>query len=101
MPSFRTQVTGEGDSAVVDVEEVRLAEAAAREIKQESAEPPQKRIPVVLGLAVALASLWAGAASAYLAGYFRAQGASGVWDYQLIGFAVIMVFLPPLLFIAA
>jgi methyl-accepting chemotaxis protein len=101
MPSLRTQVTGEGDSAVVDVEEVRLAEAAAREIKQESAEPPQKRIPVVLGLAVALASLWAGAASAYLAGYFRAQGASGVWDYQLIGFAVIMVFLPPLLFIAA
>ena len=101
MPSLRTQVAGEGDSKVVDVEDGRLTETAAKEIKQQSAEPPQKRVPLVLGLAVALASLWAGAASAYLAGYFRAQGATGFWDYQLIGFAVIMAFLPPLLFIAA
>ncbi len=106
MASLRTQVTGEGDSTVISADEIRLADAvkerspAAMGIKQESAGR-EKRFPVVLGLAVAVAGLWAGAASAYLAGYFRAQTVSGFWDYQLVGFAIIMAFLPPLLFIAA
>ena len=50
-----------------------------------------------------VAALWAGAASAFLAGYFRAQAFAGLatWDLQFVSFAVIVIFLPPLLFIAA
>jgi hypothetical protein len=53
--------------------------------------------------AVIVAALWAGAAAAFLAGYFRAQTVSGLatFDIQFLAFALIVTFLPPLLFIAA
>jgi len=106
MPSLRAQLGSEADSAIADTDELRIADAlgerapAAKEARSDGPKP--KRAPLVLGIAVAMAGLWAGGASAYLAGYFRAQNAAGFgWDAQLIGFALIMAFLPPLLFIAA
>jgi hypothetical protein len=103
MPSLRAQLGSEADSTTGDPDELRIADALSERAPVREAKPdglPPRR-PLVLAFAVAMAGLWAGGASAYLAGYFRAQNAAGFgWDAQLIGFAVIMAFLPPLLFIA-
>jgi hypothetical protein len=45
--------------------------------------------------------LWAGAASAFLWGYFQTLSALATLDLQFLSFALIVTFLPPLLFIAA
>src|SRR5215470_3895886 len=101
MPSLRSQLSAESDSAAPDAEDNRVIEAlkdrAAAPVDVADAEP--KRTTTILFLSAFLAALWAGAASAYLAGFFRTQAVSFSWE--LIGFIVIIAFLPPLLIIAA
>jgi hypothetical protein len=105
MAGLKAQFSGGPDSAGRDPDEARLAEA----LKERPSAPkprdvegtPKVRLSTVF--AVVVAALWAGAASAFLAGYFRAQTLAGLatWDIQFLSFAVIVTFLPPLLFIAA
>jgi hypothetical protein len=105
MASPRAQFTGGPDSTGRDTDEARLTDAlkeTAPAPKTRDVEgPPKVRLSTVF--AVIVAALWAGAASAFLAGYFRAQTLAGLatWDIQFLSFAVIVTFLPPLLFIAA
>jgi hypothetical protein len=54
-----------------------------------------------LAFAAIVAMLWAGAASAFLWGYFQTLSALATLDLQFLSFALIVTFLPPLLFIAA
>jgi hypothetical protein len=101
MPSLRAQLSAESDSAAHDSDQSRVVEALnerpATPVEVPSEEP--RRTPTLLFLSAFLAALWAGAASAYLAGFFRTQAVSFSWE--LIGFIVIIAFLPPLLIIAA
>jgi hypothetical protein len=104
MSSLRAQLTGGPDSGPQETDETRLAEALKERAatKPKDAEPPPK-VRASTVFAVIVAALWAGAAGAFLAGYFRAQTLAGLasFDLQFISFAVIVTFLPPLLFIAA
>lgn len=104
MSNLRAQFTGGSDAATQETDETRLAEA----IKERPAPrirdiDPRPKVRASMVFAVIVAALWAGAASAFLAGYFRAQAFAGIaaWDLQFASFAVIVIFLPPLLFIAA
>ena len=105
MSSLRAQLSGGPESGPQETDETRLAEAlkerAGAKSKDVPEPPPKVRASTVF--AVIVAALWAGAAGAFLAGYFRAQTLSGLasFDLQFISFAVIVTFLPPLLFIAA
>src|SRR5262249_50458493 len=101
MPSLRSQLSAESDSAAPDADECRIIETLKdRQVPEaEAIELPRQRTSIVLFLSAFLAALWAGAASAYLAGFFRTQTATLNWE--LIGFIVIIAFLPPLLIIAA
>lgn len=71
---------------------------------REPSGPPPMRLPRsglgMIAFAAVMAAFWAGAASAYLWGYFGAQGLSR-FDPQILAFAASLIFLPPLLFIAA
>jgi len=106
MSSLRAQFTGGPDSAPHDTDDTRLTDAlkerapASPKPKDAEAQPKVRASTV---FSVIVAALWAGAASAFLAGYFRAQTLAGLatWDIQFLAFAVIVTFLPPLLFIAA
>ena len=106
MSSLRAQFTGGSDSGPHDADDTRLADALKERVpaspKSKDAEPPPK-VRASTVFAVIVAALWAGAASAFLAGYFRAQTLAGLatWDIQFLSFALIVTFLPPLLFIAA
>ena len=105
MSSLRAQLTGGSDSAPHETDESRLTDALRERVpapKQKAGEPPPK-VRASTVFAVVVSALWAGAASAFLAGYFRAQTLNGLatWDIQFLSFAVIVTFLPPLLFIAA
>ena len=101
MPSLRSQLSAESDSAAPDTDEGRIIETLKeRHVPEaEAIELPPQRTSIVLFLSAFLAALWAGAASAYLAGFFRTQTATLNWE--LLGFIVIIAFLPPLLIIAA
>lgn len=106
MSSLRAQLTGGSDSGSHDADDVRptdaLKERAPTPKPKDTASPsPKVRASTVF--AVIVAALWAGAASAFLAGYFRAQTVAGLatFDIQFLAFALIVTFLPPLLFIAA
>ena len=105
MSNLRAQFSGGSDAAPADAEEARAPEVirerpAAPKVKDDEA-PPKVQASTVF--AVVVAALWAGAACAFLAGYFRAQAFAGLagWDLQFVAFAVIVTCLPPLLFIAA
>jgi hypothetical protein len=109
MANLRAQFTGGSDSGPHDGEEARLTDALkdrhpvpkAKETRDAGEPSPKVRLSTVF--AVVVAALWAGAASAFLAGFFRAQTLVGLatWDIQFLSFALIVTFLPPLLFIAA
>jgi len=102
MSSLRAQLTPGSDAPPLETEEARLVEAPKeRPAATKAGDPPKVRASTVS--AVIVAALWAGAASAFLAGYFRAQAVAGLptWDLQFLAFAVIVTVLPPLMFIAA
>ncbi len=105
MSSLRAQLTPGSDAQPLETEDTRLVETpkdrpAAPKAK-DGDPPPKVRASTVS--AVIIAALWAGAASAFLAGYFRAQAVAGLptWDLQFLSFAIIVTILPPLMFIAA
>jgi hypothetical protein len=64
---------------------------------------PETKLPrsgvAILAFGAVLAAFWAGTASAYMWGYFGAQGL-GRLDPQLMSFVAVVTFLPPLLVIA-
>jgi hypothetical protein len=104
MSSLRAQLSGGPESGPQETDETRLAEALKERAgtKPKDADSTNRvRFPSIF--ACVAAALWAGAAGAFLAGYFRAQTLAGLtsFDLQFISFAVIVTFLPPLLFIAA
>src|SRR5689334_17464191 len=105
MSSLRAQLSGGPENGPQETEETQpvdvLKERAAAKCKEISEAQPKVRASTVA--AVIIAALWAGAAGAFLAGYFRAQTLAGFasFDLQFISFAMIVTFLPPLLFIAA
>lgn len=106
MSSLRAQLTGGSDSGPHDAEDVRptdVLKERAPTPKPKDAALPSPKVRASTVFAVVVAALWAGAASAFLAGYFRAQTLAGLatWDIQFLAFALIVTFLPPLLFIAA
>ena len=104
MSSLRAQLSGGPESGPQETDETRLAEALKERpaTKPKDAEPPPK-VRASTVFAVVVSALWAGAAGAFLAGYFRSQTVAGLgsFDLQFISFAIIVTFLPPLLFIAA
>src|SRR4029079_10265174 len=53
----------------------------------------------ILAFGAVVAAFWAGTASAYMWGYFGAQGI-GRLDPQIMSFVAVVTFLPPLLVIA-
>jgi hypothetical protein len=105
MSSLRAQLTSGSDSGPPD-DDVRptdaLKERALAQKPKETGSLSQK-VRASTVFAVIVAALWAGAAAAFLAGYFRAQTVAGLasFDIQFLAFALIVTFLPPLLFIAA
>ncbi len=105
MSSLRAQLTPGSDAQPLETEDTRLVEApkdrTAAPKAKDGDPPPKVRASTVS--AVIIAALWAGAASAFLAGYFRAQAVAGLptWDLQFLSFAIIVTILPPLMFIAA
>ena len=106
MSSLRAQLTGGSDSGPHDAEDVRPTDALKERApapKPKDGAPHSPKVRASTVFAVVVAALWAGAASAFLAGYFRAQTITGLatWDIQFLSFALIVTFLPPLLFIAA
>ncbi len=106
MSSLRAQLTGSSDSGPHDADDVRptdVLKERAPTPKPKDAAPSSPKVRASTVFAVVVAALWAGAASAFLAGYFRAQTLAGLatWDIQFLAFALIVTFLPPLLFIAA
>ena len=106
MSSLRAQLTGGSDSGPHDTDDVRptdVLKERAPTPKSKDAVPPSPKVRASTVFAVIVAALWAGAASAFLAGFFRAQTLAGLatFDIQFLAFALIVSFLPPLLFIAA
>ena len=104
MVSLRAQVAGDGQesapekdaapqSEVLQIEEPREGDGA------EVLQPPRTGFGILIFGSI-MGAFWAGAASAYLWGYFAALGLSRL-DPQVIAFAVTVILLPPLLFIAA
>src|SRR5262245_50840105 len=96
MSSLRAQYTSGTESVVTEGDDPRTAEAKAkvREAK------PGSRVRGSLAFAAIVSMLWAGAASAFLWGYFQTLSALATLDLQFLSFATIVTFLPPLLFIA-
>lgn len=105
MSSLRAQLTGGSDSGPHDddVRPTDVLKERAPTPKPKDAAPQSPKVRASTVFAVIVAALWAGAASAFLAGYFRAQTLAGLatFDIQFLAFALIVSFLPPLLFIAA
>lgn len=97
MSSLRAQYTGGPESAGQESEETAKDRLAAARIR----EPKSARVRASLAFAAIVAMLWAGAASAFLWGYFQTLSALATLDLQFLSFAMIVTFLPPLLFIAA
>src|SRR5262245_26256685 len=103
--SIRAQLAGGADSAQ-RTEDLRLADALKERMVADNAADARERPSKVRGSRIVgclLAALGAGGACAFLAGSFRAQTVAGLanWDLQFLSFAMIVCFLPPLLFIAA
>jgi len=104
MSNLRAQLTGASDATAHDADDTPLAEALRDRPapKFKDVHPPPKAHASTV-FAVIVAALWAGAAGAFLAGYFRAQAIAGLgtFDLQFLSFALIVTGLPPVLFIAA
>ena len=104
MASLRAQLTNGSDPAANPPSEPR--ETISQDETAQSHEPSVHKSEdgrsalIVLAFATVLSAFWAGGASAYLWGYFRALGLTRL-DPQLIAFAAAIAFVPPLLFIAA
>ena len=62
--------------------------------------PAPKFGPAAVTFAVVLSAFWAGAAAAYLWGYFGPKGLAGL-DVQELALFVAVTFIPPMLFVAA
>ena len=104
MASLRSQISGEGQESAPQKDstpqsDVQRIDEPGEHIAQGEKEPPRSGLGV-LAFATVMGAFWAGAASAYLWGYFGAQGLSRL-DPQLLAFAATVTFLPPLMFIAA
>ena len=104
MVSLRAQVVGEAPDSTPEQDAVPQSEVRHIEAPRESGapdilKPPRRGLPVLIFGSV-MGAFWAGTASAYLWGYFAGQALTRI-DPQLLAFAVTVILLPPLLFIAA
>jgi hypothetical protein len=115
MASLRAQLTGEQapsqPAATADAASQRAAEVVERRLKEtvevapiEAAAPGteevRRRGTGIVAFALLTSAFWAGAAGAYLWGYFASGDVVHI-DLQLLAFAAVLVLLPPLLFVAA
>jgi hypothetical protein len=107
MTSLRARVSGnserEGEAPVAlkAAEEVRTDRGQPIHAQDEAPipEPPIRSGAGAILFSVTLALFWAGAAGAFLWGYYGLEGLRSLGPH-LIAFAVIMTFLPPFLFVA-
>ena len=97
MASLRAQISGEAEEPAPQSEVHRIDEPAER---TGEGDTQASRGLGVLAFATVMSAFWAGAASAYLWGYFGLLGLSRL-DPQLLSFAAMVTFMPPLLFIAS
>ena len=98
MASLRAQISGDAQDAAPKSEVHRIDEPVERP-SEADAQAPARGLGV-LAFATVMSAFWAGAASAYLWGYFGLLGLSRL-DPQLLSFAATVTFMPPLLFIAS
>ena len=102
MVSLRAQITGdEMDSAPAkDVHhDVHHIDEVPDRVALPDTEAPRRGAGMLVFAGI-MAAFWAGAACAYLWGYFGVQGLVRL-DPQLLSFIAIVTFLPPLLIIAS
>ena len=102
MVSLRAQITGDQkDSAPAkDVHhDVHHIDDVPQRVASPDAEAPRRGTGMLVFAGI-MAAFWAGAACAYLWGYFGVQGLAR-FDPQLLSFVAIVTFLPPLLIVAS
>jgi hypothetical protein len=110
MVSLRAQMSGEAPdsapeksapekNAIAQQSEVRHIEAPRERSAAENLTPPRRGLGI-LAFGAVMGVFWAGAATAFLWGYFARQALTHI-DPQVLAFAATVILLPPFLFIAA
>ncbi|HMI97794.1 MAG TPA: hypothetical protein VK479_14870, partial [Micropepsaceae bacterium] len=99
MVSLRAQIGGdEKDSA--PAKDVHHIDGTPEHTPAPETDAPRRGGRGMLIFAGIMAAFWAGAACAYLWGYFGVQGLARL-DPQLLSFVAVVTFLPPLLIVAS
>src|SRR6202171_5484615 len=104
MVSLRAQIAGDGKESAPAMDIHYIDDTPERTLGPERGAPTETDAPRsgtgLLVFAGIMAAFWAGAACAYLWGYFGVQGLARL-EPQLLSFVAIVTFLPPLLIVAS
>src|SRR5258706_772056 len=98
MVSLRAKIAGDQNDSV-PMRDVTHIEAAPAAPPVADTAPPRSAAGMLIFAGI-MAAFWAGAACAYLWGYFGVQGLTRL-DPQLLAFVAVVSFLPPLLIVAS
>src|SRR6266550_4028226 len=98
MVSLRAQIAGDEKESALATDIHHIDDSPERAAPTET-DAPRSGMGLLVFASI-MAAFWAGAACAYLWGYFGVQGLARL-EPQLLSFAAIVTFLPPLLIIAS